>query len=259
MKLPVAFQKRALSIFIATTLIVAPAVASHVYLQRQKLAQLIEADPDAIAQDPRLTTFAVETATPVYQANCAQCHGADMHGNPAKAVPDLTDDDWLYGEGRIADIERTILYGIRAGNNKSRNLADMPAFARSVPYQRYDIAPLQPGEIMDVVEYLQLEAGKSADIPAARRGASIFSGKGQCFDCHAPDAKGDSSIGAPNLVDNIWLRGDGSRADIADTISYGLSGICPAWGQRVGPVIVRALATLIYTASHHPAKPRPAS
>jgi cytochrome c oxidase cbb3-type subunit 3 len=44
---------------------------------------------------------------------CAACHGTDGKGNPAVGAPDLTDQDWLYGDSR-ADVTQTVNYG-RAG------------------------------------------------------------------------------------------------------------------------------------------------
>src|ERR1019366_6354468 len=92
--------------------------------------------------------------------------------------------------------------------------------------------------------------GKPGDRAAADRGAKIFAAKGQCFDCHSADAQGDAAIGAPNLIDDVWLYGNGSREDIYDSISRGRAGICPPWDQVLSPVMVRALAVLVYEASH---------
>ncbi|MGL4224938.1 MAG: cytochrome-c oxidase, cbb3-type subunit III [Vibrio sp.] len=43
-------------------------------------------------------------------AVCAACHGADGKGNPAFGAPNLTDNDWLYGDAR-ADVTATVMYG----------------------------------------------------------------------------------------------------------------------------------------------------
>jgi cytochrome c oxidase cbb3-type subunit 3 len=238
---------------IASVGLVIAAGAAHFVSRTEMRAQLMRSDPDLIPRNSGLTDLALSIARPVYDAHCAACHGEDMRGDSVKGVPNLTDQDWLYGEGRVGEIERTILYGIRAGNTKTRNFADMPAFASSVPYKRYSIAPLEPAEIRDLVEFLLVSANKPGDKGAAARGGQIFDGKGQCFDCHQPDAKGDNAIGAPNLVDDVWLRGQGTRQDITDTISRGLSGFCPAWFQLLSPVTIRALAVFVYSASHGPA------
>jgi cytochrome c oxidase cbb3-type subunit 3 len=213
-------------------------------------ARLMRADPDAIVQDSGLRGFAIAHAQPVYDQHCASCHGNQMQGDPSRGVPGLTGKKWLYGEGRVAQIEHTILHGIRSGDPKGWNLADMPAFAWPNPYKRYRIEPLEPGDIRDVIEFLLVTAGKPGDTAAGARGAKIYAAKGQCFDCHSPDAQGDAAIGAPNLIDGLWLYGSGSREDLYDTIARGRGGICPAWSQELNPVTIRALAVLVHAASH---------
>lgn len=90
--------------------------------------RLLAAAPETVAADPALLRFASAQARPLYATHCAGCHGPDMHGNPAIGAPDLTDAVWLYGTGSVYDIERTLLYGIRSGEDQSHNEADMPAF-----------------------------------------------------------------------------------------------------------------------------------
>jgi cytochrome c oxidase cbb3-type subunit 3 len=216
-------------------------------------ARLMRADPDAVPQDSDLNRFAIAYAQPVYDQYCASCHGDHLQGNSRDGVPDLTHPAWLYGEGRVAQIEHTILHGIRAGDPKGWNLADMPAFGQPNPYKRYKVEPLEPGEIRDVIEFLLVSGGKPGDRAAAARGSKIFAAKGQCFDCHSPDLQGDAAIGAPNLIDDIWLYGAGSSEDIYDSISRGRGGISPAFAQELSPVTIRALAVLVYTASHQEA------
>jgi cytochrome c oxidase cbb3-type subunit III len=213
-------------------------------------ARLMRTDPDAVVRDAALTRFAIAYAQPVYDRRCASCHGDHLQGNSRDGVPDLAHPAWLYGEGRVAQIEHTILHGIRSGDPKGWNLADMPAFGQPNPYKRYKIEPLEPGDIRDVIEFILVTGGKPGDKAAAARGAKIFAAKGQCFDCHSPDAQGDAAIGAPNLIDDVWLYGNGSREDIYDSIARGRAGICPAWDQQLSPVTVRALAVLVYAVSH---------
>ncbi len=43
-------------------------------------------------------------------ASCIACHGTDGKGNPAFGAPDLTDNDWLFGDSR-ADVTETVMYG----------------------------------------------------------------------------------------------------------------------------------------------------
>ncbi len=45
---------------------------------------------------------AVARAAPLFEAQCAACHGADGKGMVAVGAPNLTDVDWLYGADRAA-------------------------------------------------------------------------------------------------------------------------------------------------------------
>lgn len=45
---------------------------------------------------------------PLFQANCAVCHGADGTGNKMLGAPNLTDDVWLYGRGESAIAEAIV-------------------------------------------------------------------------------------------------------------------------------------------------------
>jgi cytochrome c oxidase cbb3-type subunit 3 len=61
-----------------------------------------DADPEAILR-----------AAPLYEQQCASCHGAEGRGDQSQGAPNLTDAIWLYG-GERADIRDTIYSG-RAG------------------------------------------------------------------------------------------------------------------------------------------------
>jgi cytochrome c oxidase cbb3-type subunit 3 len=91
---------------------------------------LVAAYPDEIPLNPALIAYANEVGGAAFTENCTGCHGADMKGSQAKGVPNLTDNVWLYDFGRVSDIERTVLYGIRSGLGKSHNVTDMPAIGR---------------------------------------------------------------------------------------------------------------------------------
>ena len=47
---------------------------------------------------------------PVFEENCASCHGEAGEGNQDLGAPDLTDEDWLYGAAR-EDLFATIQHG----------------------------------------------------------------------------------------------------------------------------------------------------
>jgi cytochrome c oxidase cbb3-type subunit 3 len=141
------------------------------------------------------------------------------------------------------DVERTILYGIRSGHPKSRNITDMPALVHT--------GQIAPDDARDAVEYLQSLAGRPYDKPAALRGRSIYFGKGNCYDCHANDAKGVTDYGAPALSGPTWIYG-GDRESLYRSIVNGRHGMCPAWVNVLTPVQIRALALYLAAASSPP-------
>ncbi len=53
---------------------------------------------------------AVARAAPLFEEQCAACHGADGRGNKALGAPNLTDAIWLYGGDR-ADLAQTLRFG----------------------------------------------------------------------------------------------------------------------------------------------------
>jgi cytochrome c oxidase cbb3-type subunit III len=213
--------------------------------------QLLRADPDALAGDPSLLHFAVDRGRPLFLLHCAACHGTSGQGDASKGMPDLTDRDWLYGSGRIAEIEQIIEYGIRSHNSRAWNLAIMPAYARPRPSPAdKSIQPLTPHQISDLIEFLYPRQGRVADAAAAARGGALYARDAGCYDCHSPDAQGDSAIGAPNLTDGVTLYGDGSRDALFQSIGYGRQGMCPAWIKIMSAAAVRETAAYVYSISH---------
>ena len=218
--------------------------------QAARTGRLLRDWADTVPAQPDLVRLATARAMPVFAAQCATCHGANMKGDRVRGVPDLTDADWLFGTGEVSEIEQTILYGIRSGHHRTHSLADMPAFGEAKPYWRYDLPTLTDAEIADVTQYILLAGHRLADAAAAARGMAIYNGRAQCYDCHTSDARGDTYVGAANLTDSVWLYGDGSAAAIARSIEGGHAGICPAWVGRLSPTDIRALAVLIHDVSH---------
>ncbi len=220
-------------------------------LNGQAEARLLSADPDTLPAQPSLMHFAAQRGKGVFKSHCASCHGQGGQGHYTLGIANLADADWLYGEGDVSDIETVVLYGIRAQNSRTWKLADMPAFARPIPYPREPlIKPLTPDDIRDVIQFLRVAQGQSADADAAGRGAKIFATRGGCYDCHSHDARGDPAIGAPNLADPIWLFGDGSTKWIYDSIAYGRAAACPSWVNRLSPGEILEASVYVYTLSH---------
>jgi cytochrome c oxidase cbb3-type subunit III len=237
-----------ISLLVAVLACTTAAVLMHT---SQLEARLLRTDPDTLPGNAALMGFARGRGEALFEAHCATCHGVQGRADPARGIPDLGDDDWLYGAGSVSDIEQIIRYGIRSHHPKTWNLAIMPAYGTPQPSARDGKIPaLSPDNIRDLVEFLTREQGGSADAAAAQRGAELFGGAGGCYDCHATDAKGDTSIGAPNLTDRVTLYGDGSREALWMSIAQGRRGMCPAWVTRINAAGIREVALFVYSLSH---------
>jgi cytochrome c oxidase cbb3-type subunit 3 len=231
---------------IAAVAVVALIAGGAWALHRAQLAhRLVATDADRVTADPALVSFAHSVAVPAFAKHCAQCHGADMKGNPAIGAPNLTDRIWLYDQGGVADIERTILYGVRSGHAKSRNITDMPAVGR--------LGVLNPAEIRDVIEYVEQLSHQPHDAAAAGRGEALFKDRGNCFDCHAPDGTGNPDYGSTDLTANVWTYG-GDRETLFRSIRDGRHGRMDAFIDKLSYAQIRALAVEVYERSHASAK-----
>ena len=211
--------------------------------------ELLRADPDALPGGSPLMPFAIERGARIYAKNCQRCHVAAGKGDATRGMPSLADDDWLYGRGTPSDIEHIVAYGIRSWHPKGWHFATMPAYGRLTASTAADQNPLKPAEIQDVIEFLARTSGESADPFAAERGSTVYVQRGGCYDCHAVDAHGNSAIGAPNLVDRIFLYG-GDRAALFDSIANGRQGACPAWTNVIDAAAIREVSMYVYSLSH---------
>ena len=207
----------------------------------QMASRLLSTDPDKIPAQAELVRYADGLAKPAYAAHCASCHGADMKGDQKKGAPNLADGIWLYDFGAVGDIERTILYGIRSGNAKARNITDMPPIGRNMQ--------LSPAEIADVTTFVLSLTHHQKDAAAVARGGQIFQTKGVCYDCHSSDAAGNPDYGSPAFTDADWIYG-GDYDSVYRSIYSGRHGLCPAWIDTLKPKVIRALAVYLHQVSH---------
>jgi len=211
------------------------AIHEHVMATR-----LLVTDPDQIPNHPELVRYADGLARPAYAAHCASCHGADMKGDQRKGAPNLADSIWLYDFGGVGDIERTVLYGIRSGDPKARNITDMPPIGRNMQ--------LSPAEVSDVATFVINITRPQKDQAAVARGSKIFQTKGVCYDCHSSDAAGNPDYGAPAFTDADWIYG-GDFKTVYASIYSGRHGLCPAWIGKLKPQVIRALAVYLHQVS----------
>ncbi len=202
--------------------------------------RLLTTPADMVAKDKALTRFAVAEARPLFQRNCASCHGADLRGHPAIGAPNLADHVWLYGDGSVFQIERTIMYGIRSGHRKSHDVTEMPAFGLR--------GQLSETDIDNVVEYVLGLSGRQHNVQAAELGAAVFTGPASCNDCHDTDGRGNSDYGAPDLTVNTWAWG-GDQKSLHDSVYYGRHGEMPGWYGKLTLAQIRALSVYVHDAS----------
>lgn len=196
---------------------------------RDKLAATPLAD---VKKDQDLLRFAVTGGNAAFQTNCAPCHGRGAQG--FAGYPNLNDDDWLWG-GSLADIQKTIEFGIRSAHEQTR--------ANAMP--KYGVEKLlEESQIVDAAEYVLKLSGQKFDAAAADRGGKLFTE--QCAECHNADGKGKLDRGGPNLTDGIWLYG-GTREAILESIRTGRGGVMPAWTGRLDPTTIKALTVYVHS------------
>lgn len=194
-------------------------------------AKLAAADPKTIEVNPELMQFALAKGEAAFKDNCATCHGTGGAGS--KGYPNLADDVWLWG-GSLDDIKHTITVGIRSSHPDTR-FSQMPSFGKDQILDR--------NQISDAAEYVLSLSARATSKTGAARGAVIFAE--QCASCHGAEAKGDRTVGAPNLADAEWLYG-GTKADIMNTIHRGPAGVMPTWQGRLDPATIDALAVYVH-------------
>jgi cytochrome c oxidase cbb3-type subunit 3 len=194
------------------------------------MQQLASASTADIVSNPQLLDFARAQGRVAFADNCAPCHGAG--GGGAKGYPNLNDDDWLWG-GKLADIEQTIRFGARSGNDKGHQ-GNMPPFT----------GVLKPVEISAAADYVRSLSGLPAEAGVdIKAGQKVFADN--CAVCHGENAKGNRELGAPNLTDGIWLYGP-DKATIVQGIMQGRGGIMPTWEGRLAEPVVKSLAVYVY-------------
>lgn len=194
--------------------------------------QIAGSDLAAINADPELLSFALAGGEAAFGDNCAPCHGRGAQG--AFGYPNLRDDSWLWG-GSLDAIHQTVEHGIRADDPKTRT-SQMPAFGR--------MGLLNATQVNDVAEYVLSLSGRAGDDAAARQGTKIFADN--CSPCHGKDGKGNQTLGAPDLTDELWLYG-GEKTTIAETIINSRNGVMPAWAGRLDPETIKELAIYVHS------------
>ena len=162
----------------------------------------------------------------LYASYCTTCHGSDARGAPG--YPNLTDDDWLWGNSEAA---------LTATLKNGRNAA-MPV-----------LAPALGGDqgVDNMVKYVKSLSGLVAADAVAMSAKPMF--LALCSACHTPEGTGNPIFGAPNLTDDTWLYGSSDDA-VRTTIVQGRNGLMPAHGELLGENRTKILAAYIYSLSN---------
>ncbi len=176
----------------------------HTFIKQASVAELKQ-DADIM-----------QSAERIFQQNCAACHGVDARGQ-AHAFPNLKDTDWQWGS-KEADIEHSIRYGRQA---------------MMVPWQ--DV--LGDDGVTEIVNYIKVMSSAS-NSAANEKGHALY--QQFCVACHGVTGEGNTALGAPNIVDDVWLYGN-SDEQLKHTIALGRNGIMPAFDRRLSEAQIRML------------------
>jgi cytochrome c oxidase cbb3-type subunit 3 len=158
----------------------------------------------------------MNSAKRLFTQNCSACHGMQAQGQ-ANTFPSLIDEDWQWGKSE-AMLEQTIRHGRQAV---------MVGW----------LAVIGEEGVIQVRDYVKNFTATNHS-PSAEKGKVIY--QQFCFACHGSEGEGNQTLGAPNLVDDIWLYGN-SDAQLHTTISKGRSGIMPAFDKRLSDAQIKML------------------
>ena len=153
--------------------------------------------------------------------NCAQCHGSDAKGSTS--FPNLVEGDSLYGRTPEA---------LQASITNGRN-GVMPALQAVVDARTAG----------DIAHYVRSLSGLAYDQIRVIRGKREY--LNNCVACHGADGKGNKTLGAPNLTDDVWLYGS-SEATIVHSILNGRNNRMPAQEHVLTADQIRLLTAWVW-------------
>jgi cytochrome c oxidase cbb3-type subunit III len=186
-----------------------------------------------IRKDPQLLAVAETAGRITFAENCQACHGAGGGGNPG--YPALAAGNWLWG-GTLEDIQKTVTFGIRSGQDDARN-SQMPRFGAD--------AILKPAEIQAVADYVSTLwgiPGGTGTNPA--EGKRVFAEN--CAVCHGETGQGNREVGGAKLAAHTHLHGD-DRAAILEQINSPRMGVMPNWNARLDAAKIKSVALYVHS------------
>lgn len=187
-----------------------------------------------IEADESLMSIVRQTGRPLFEDNCAVCHG--MQGEGGHDFPRLTDDTWLWGAEPDA-VAETIRVGVNSSHEETR-VSQMQGFGHD--------GILDRAAILDVVAYVrslsgsETTGGERSDSIAA--GAEVFAAN--CAACHGENGTGNTELGAPDLTDEFWIYG-GDRQSVYTSVYQGRQGHMPHWEGRLSSLEQKLLTLFV--------------
>jgi cytochrome c oxidase cbb3-type subunit 3 len=101
-------------------------------------------------------------------------------------------------------------------------------------------------DFKDLTRYVRSLSGLVEADEAAQAKAAVFAG--YCASCHGADGAGNPMLGAPNLIDDVWLYGSSEDA-VYTSLVKGRSGLMPSHGNLLGEDRTKILSAYVYSLS----------
>lgn len=194
----------------------------------------VEATPlGQLPADPQAMARVRQDGGRLFGDNCAVCHGVDGHGG--KGFPNLADHDWLWG-GEPDTVAETIRVGVNSTHPNTR-VSEMIGFGAG--------GILDATQVANATDYvLSLSDPQVARTKpnSVRGGRAVF--EANCVPCHGADARGNQSLGVPNLADRAWINGS-DWASVYTMVTHGRKGEMPSWESRLSPADRKLLAAYV--------------
>ena len=129
--------------------------------------------PASAQENPYDTTVDRTMGQRVFRAQCGRCHGRDAKGNDETGAPDLTSG------GLEANTDQALFGVIREGIPNTAMIGISPRASDQTVWQ-----------IVSYINALNLDPS-DYDLPGdVNRGRQVFSGKGNCANCHMVEGEG---------------------------------------------------------------------
>ena len=126
----------------------------------------------------------------------------------------------------------------------SAELGGAPIARADLTQERGADGLLDRTQVEEVAQYVLSLTDRQTDAAAAERGAIIYADN--CASCHGESGEGNHEMGAPALMDAIWLYG-GDLDQIVAQIDRPRMGVMPAWQGRLDDTTIKMLAVYVYS------------